>query len=153
MALRHGTYTRGDDGVWRYPWGDVVPGASDLTVGDLRCLGSVPDGVDDDAPVDRVVGMAAPELQAGAMLTTVDIARFAGVSPATIATYRRRGELPEPQAVLGRTPLWSRPVVHHWLATRPGGGWRTDLYGDRAAHDAHQRRIRASRRRHRSRAG
>ena len=152
MQITHGIYTRDEHGTWRYPWGDAVPGARDLTVGDLRCLGTLPADVPDDAPVDHVVGIDAPELRVDVVLTIGDVAELAGVSPATITAYRRRGGFPEPQAVLARTPVWSRPVVEHWLASRPGNGWRTDLYGDRAAHDARVRRRRATRRRERTRA-
>lgn len=52
----------------------------------------------------------------------------ASVSKATIDSYRHRGSLPTPQVVRGRTPLWARPIISHWLATRPGPGWRSDLY-------------------------
>jgi len=76
---------------------------------------------------DLVVTLSAPELHVMALLTVNDIAQAAGVSKATIDSYRHRGDLPQPQVVRGRTPLWSRPVVVHWLAHRPGAGWRTDL--------------------------
>jgi hypothetical protein len=32
------TYTRTVDGTWRYPWGDPVPGATDLTLADVFSL-------------------------------------------------------------------------------------------------------------------
>jgi hypothetical protein len=77
---------------------------------------------------DLIVGMLAPELHVELMLTVGDIAELAGVSKATVDSYRYRGYLPEPQTTRGRTPLWSRPVISRWLATRPGSGWRADLY-------------------------
>ncbi len=77
---------------------------------------------------DLIVGMMAPELHVLTMLTVGDIADAAGVSKATIDSYRYRGYLPEPQIVRGRTPLWARPIVRRWLNTRPGSGWRTDLH-------------------------
>lgn len=77
---------------------------------------------------DLIIGMMAPELQALMMLTVGDISELAGVSKATIDSYRYRGYLPQPQIVRGRTPLWSRPIVHHWMACRPGSGWRSDIY-------------------------
>jgi hypothetical protein len=157
-----GTYRRDGDGVWRYPWDDPVPGAVDLTLGDVLALQI--DGADDGAlpiraltPAERawlrgepgvdgvlvrrpcdgrvpgvsdlVVGMLAPELHVLTMLTVADIGGLAGVSKATIDSYRYRGSLPPPQATRGRTPLWARPIVRRWLQTRPGSGWRTDLYG------------------------
>jgi len=78
---------------------------------------------------DLVVGMLAPELHVLTMLTVADIGEVAGVSKATIDSYRYRGYLPRPQATRGRTPLWARPIIRHWLQNRPGCGWRTDLYG------------------------
>lgn len=95
--------------------------------------------------------MQAPELHVRAMLTIADIAEMIDVAPDTVAAYRYRGYLPEPQAVIGRTPVWSRPVIRHWLRTRPGNGWRTDIYGDRVAHDERMRHVRAARRRRRAR--
>ncbi|MTV27317.1 helix-turn-helix domain-containing protein [Nitriliruptoraceae bacterium ZYF776] len=173
------TYVRGGDGVWRYAWGDPVPGAVDLTLADLL---AIDDGVDTAAvgaalrPVskpelewltgrsecldevlvrpnggrtpnagDLIIGMSAPELHVRTMLTVAEIADLADVSKATIDSYRYRGYLPAPQSVRGRTPLWARPVIRRWLKTRPGCGWRTDIYGDAAT--ARQSRQRPSARR------
>jgi predicted DNA-binding transcriptional regulator AlpA len=156
------TYRRSPGGTWRYPWGEPVPGAVDLTLGDVLAL-ELGDGVEELAvrPLtaaerawlrgetadldavyvrepppghgrgvgDLVIGMLAPELHVLAMLTVGDVARLAGVSKATIDRYRSRGALPPPQAIRGRTPLWARPIVARWLSTRPGAGWRSDLYG------------------------
>lgn len=150
------TYTRGPDAVWRYEWGDPVPGAQDLTLGLARqlclveatreasdtddvlrlCAGfGLPEPVvtDPDDPESAILGVLAPELTASALLTVADVGRLAGVSKATIDSYRYRGYLPEPQFVKVRTPLWTRPVIAHWLAQRPGCGWRTDIYGERSS--------------------
>ncbi len=161
----NGTYAR-IDGVWRYPWGEEVAGATDLTLGDLirididsqcdcaaavsafrpltdaerRWLSGDP-SVGDEVLIrrrpgyrphagDLIIGLLAPELHPLAMLTVGEIAEAAEVSKATIDSYRYRGYLPEPQAACGRTPLWARPIVRHWLATRPGPGWRTDIYAN-----------------------
>jgi hypothetical protein len=162
-----GTYTRDRRGVWRYPWGEPVPGATDLTLADvlalqvqedeLECLAmrplsaaerawirGEPTGIDvvlvrepprggEPGPGDLIVGMLAPELHVVTMLTVADIGELAGVSKTTIDSYRYRGYLPAPQVTKGRTPLWARPIVRRWLATRPGCGWRTDLYGATSA--------------------
>lgn len=153
------TYHRGAEGVWRYPWGDAVPGAEDLLLSDVLAdrdpirfggRGPLPPaspeelewatglcGIDSPITVrhrgrrDLVVGLSAPELVVARMLTVSDIADLSEVSKATIDSYRYRGYLPEPQLVKGRTPLWAAPVVHHWLDNRPGAGWRTDVYGRR----------------------
>lgn len=173
----YGVYERTSDGEWLYPWGDLVPGARDLTVRDVLRLGLVHDGSgtsrdeltdglrndtladhhppgadvdwDADGALDRVVGLDAPELHVRAMLTIADIADMTGVAPDTIAAYRYRGYLPEPQAVIGRTPVWSRPIIRHWLETRPGNGWRTDIYGDRAEYAEQVQHMRATRQRRR----
>lgn len=149
------TYRRDPEGVWRYPWGDAVPGAHDVLLGDVvalhlpppRAAAPSPEDVleiaqryGSDRPLlltrgdgtrDVVLGMRAPELDAPALWTAADVADAAGVSKATIDSYRYRGLLPEPQLVLSRTPLWARPIVQHWLADRPGAGWRSDVYGTR----------------------
>lgn len=173
----YGVYHRTSDGIWLYPWGDPVPGARDVTVRDLLRLGlvhddsdltmghltdslcddelvgrdTVADGVDWEAEegLDRIVGLYAPELHVRAMLTMGDIADMIDVEPDTVAAYRYRGYLPEPQAVIGRTPVWSRPIVRHWLQTRPGNGWRTDIYGDREEYMESLQHRRAARRRQR----
>ena len=91
---------------------------------------------------DLIVGMSAPELQVHTMLTVGDIAELAKVSKATIDSYRYRGYLPAPQVIRGRTPLWSRPVVQRWLQTRPGCGWRSDIYGDAADREEREQVLR-----------
>lgn len=56
-----------------------------------------------------------------------DVAEHWGVSPQTIRTYRsrRRGEMPEPDAVFGRSPVWKPKTIIDF--ERPGQGKRTDL--------------------------
>jgi hypothetical protein len=169
----YGVYERMGRDEWVYPWGEPVPGARDLTVGDVLRLGLADDGsdqsrthlreglkgdtlVDGREPEDldltaedatgEVVGMDAPELHVRAMLTISDIADMVGVEPDTIAAYRYRGYLPEPQAVIGRTPVWSRPVIRHWIQTRPGNGWRTDIYGSREEYAERTAFVRQARR-------
>lgn len=149
LRYANGTYERDGTGVWRYPWGTPVPGARDLTLADLLAI-HAPDAVatrelgraelewlagerDDVGEVlvqqrgrnspttgDLVVGMSAPELHVQLMLTVADVAELAEVTKATIDSYRSRGTLPPPQVRRGRTPLWSRPIIKHWLENRPG---------------------------------
>lgn len=38
--------------------------------------------------------------------TTTDVALYLGVRVATVSTHRKRGQMPEPDMVLGRTPAW-----------------------------------------------
>lgn len=58
--------------------------------------------------------------------TTSDVAAFLGVRVATISTYRRRGQMPEPDLTVGRTHVWrpSRIVTWHESRPRPGVGGR-----------------------------
>ena len=168
----YGVYERRSDGRWMYPWGEEVPGAVDVTVRDVLELGALgavsmspdelgaqvdddplvdpSDDESDDGDLDRVVGLMAPELHVRAMLTVADIAEMVGVARDTIAAYRYRQYMPEPQAIIGRTPVWSRPVIRHWVQTRPGNGWRTDIYGDRRQYDEWVSHRRATRRRRRA---
>lgn len=157
----NGTYLR-DEQAWRYPWGNPVPGARDLTLGDVMTIDGDAEGaaaielfrpltaaerrwLEGDASAisqvplrsrnghrphigDVIIGMHAPELHPMTMMTVGDIAAAAGITKATVDSYRYRGYLPEPQVVRGRTPLWARPIVRYWMATRPGPGARTDIY-------------------------
>ena len=64
------------------------------------------------------LGVDAPELLAHKMLTTLYVARLAGVSDKTITAYLARRQMPAPQLLAGRTPLWSRPIIEQWLDRR-----------------------------------
>lgn len=57
--------------------------------------------------------------------TTSDVAAYLGVRPATISSYRNRGQMPPPDHRLGRTQLWRPGTIINWLGVRPGSGnWR-----------------------------
>ncbi|MFJ8309787.1 MULTISPECIES: helix-turn-helix transcriptional regulator [unclassified Streptomyces] len=62
--------------------------------------------------------------------TVADIADHWGVTPQTIRTYRsrKRGELPEPDKLFGRSPVWKPATIIGFQ--RPGRGARTDLKGE-----------------------
>lgn len=75
---------------------------------------------------DIPFGLCAPELTASRLPGIEDVARLAGVSPATIAAYLSRRRMPEPVMRLGPTPLSSRPIIRQWVAARPGQGRRPD---------------------------
>ena len=68
---------------------------------------------------------SGPDLEAE-WWTTSDVAAFLGVRVATISTYRRRGQMPEPDMTVGRTHVWrpSRIVTWHGSRPRPGVGGR-----------------------------
>src|SRR5207248_7313224 len=75
---------------------------------------------------DIPVVLWAPELAATRLLGIADVARIAGVGPATITAYRARGRLPAPVTRIGNSPVWSAPVIQQWLGSRPGQGtWPT----------------------------
>lgn len=64
----------------------------------------------------------APELTPDQLLDTDGVAALAAVDRSTVAAYLARGQLPEPVARLGNSPVWSRPVIRQWLDSRPGPG-------------------------------
>lgn len=56
------------------------------------------------------------------LLDSSAVAELIGVKPATIRTYRHRGDMPPPDRTIGRTPVWLRDTIDRWLAERPGQG-------------------------------
>lgn len=54
--------------------------------------------------------------------TTSDVAAYLGVRVATVSTYRKRGQMPEPDMVLGRTSAWRPKTIIDWHAQRPRPG-------------------------------
>jgi hypothetical protein len=73
---------------------------------------------------DIPLGLWAPELAATRLVGVADVARLVGVTPATITAYLARRRMPAPVVRIGNSPMWSRPVIHHWLGGRPGQGVR-----------------------------
>lgn len=155
FAAPHG-YRRDRNGVWRYEWGVRVPSARDVTferlvparrradVVALRAttiLDPVREHLDHtslrgwvfahaslwDAVRARPLGLDAPELTLDQLVDTSAAAALARTSASTIRALVSRELFPPPQRRVGRTPLWSIPVLEHWLANRPGRGARTDL--------------------------
>lgn len=59
--------------------------------------------------------------------TIEDVAVHWGVKPETVRSYRSRkkGELPEADRMVGRTPVWRPATIVAFQ--RPGRGARTDL--------------------------
>lgn len=57
-------------------------------------------------------------------LTTDQLAERLGIQRSSVYRYRTRGDIPEPDEYVGRTPLWSAKSVDAWLEQRPGHGWR-----------------------------
>jgi hypothetical protein len=73
---------------------------------------------------DKGAGVADPNAE---YWTVAEIAQHWGVKVPTIRAYRsrNRGELPEPDRIYGRTPLWKPATIIGF--ERPGQGARTDL--------------------------
>jgi predicted DNA-binding transcriptional regulator AlpA len=69
---------------------------------------------------DEVVSMYAPELSPRLLVDTDGVAKMAGRSSRTISNYLARGSMPAPVARLGGSPVWPKPLIRHWLETRPG---------------------------------
>jgi predicted DNA-binding transcriptional regulator AlpA len=65
-----------------------------------------------------VLGMLAPELHPLALLDLDDVARAAGVKPATVRAYLHRRQMPDPVSRAGGSPMWTRPTIEGWLETR-----------------------------------
>lgn len=47
-------------------------------------------------------------------LTSKQLAEILGVSPKTISAYKARGQMPAPDKIYGRTPLWSYETIEKW---------------------------------------
>lgn len=67
--------------------------------------------------------MSAPEMLAHQMIDIYDISEMLGVEPESVSRMMHRGEMPEPQHRAGKHgAMWTRPVIEHWITTRPGRG-------------------------------
>lgn len=51
-----------------------------------------------------------------------EVAAHLGVAPATLYAYRARGQMPEPDGQLGRSPWWRPHTITTWHASRPRPG-------------------------------
>lgn len=67
-----------------------------------------------------VVTLAAPELTGDQLVGLAELAEIAGVAPSTLRAYIARGEgdVPPPQATIGRRSVWARPVAEEWAEQR-----------------------------------
>jgi predicted DNA-binding transcriptional regulator AlpA len=55
-------------------------------------------------------------------LDRASVAAILGVDPATITRYVNRGDMPEPDGHLARSPWWWSSTIDAWQPTRPGKG-------------------------------
>ncbi|MGN2642444.1 helix-turn-helix transcriptional regulator [Nocardia takedensis] len=67
-----------------------------------------------------VVSVSAPELAGDQLIGMTEIAEMAGIAASTLRAYQSRGEaeLPDPQAIIGGRPAWSKPVAADWVEAR-----------------------------------
>ncbi|MGL4743938.1 MAG: helix-turn-helix transcriptional regulator [Dermatophilaceae bacterium] len=75
----------------------------------------------DGLAIDRcIVDLTAPELSASQLLNIPEAAAVAGLNVGTLRGYISRGEneVPAPQAVVGASMVWSRPVIDQWVESR-----------------------------------
>lgn len=68
------------------------------------------------------------------VLTLPDIAAEIGVGVDSIRVYHQRaarnrragaprpGDLPEPDQIIGRSPVWHEKTIENWISRRPGRG-------------------------------
>ncbi|MBF8194003.1 hypothetical protein ITP53_51680 [Nonomuraea sp. K274] len=75
---------------------------------------------DDRGLADNIVKLAAPELVGDQLLNVTQMADLAGIAPSTLRAYiaRNENDVPLPQASVGRSDLWARPVVDEWVEAR-----------------------------------
>ena len=48
------------------------------------------------------------------LMTTTEVAESLGVQRETVAAYLSRGQMPAPDEVFGRTPLWRPATISRW---------------------------------------
>lgn len=51
-------------------------------------------------------------------LTTAEVAKLAGITPASVRTYLNRGTMPPPDGRFGPLLWWHRGTVEGWLVSR-----------------------------------
>jgi predicted DNA-binding transcriptional regulator AlpA len=107
--------------VWTLAWKHTLTAV--LHEGRLTSILRIPVG-EWERRADIPFGVCAPELTATQLLGIGAVAHLAGVTAATITAYLARGRMPAPVTRIGNSPVWSRPVIQQWLASRPGQGAR-----------------------------
>ncbi len=45
-----------------------------------------------------------------------------GIKRTSVHRYRVRGDIPQPDEYVGRTPMWTVETIERWEANRPGRG-------------------------------
>lgn len=52
----------------------------------------------------------------GRVMGVAEVAQLLGVTRSAVSTWRRRGQMPEPWAVLECGPLWWEAQFEHWVS-------------------------------------
>ena len=52
------------------------------------------------------------------LLTIADVAKLAGVKPASIKRYHQTGRMPPPDCTFSLVPVWKRATIDAWLPAR-----------------------------------
>lgn len=68
-------------------------------------------------------------------LDSAALADRLGIKVRSIHRMRSRGDLPDPDRVIGRSPAWRPSTIDRWQASRPGHGWRGRGNEDQAVTD------------------
>ena len=61
-----------------------------------------------------------PLVDPSGLVGPTEMALRIGISPATVRTWKRRRQLPEPLAVVSGVPLWERETVKAWWLAKMG---------------------------------
>ena len=72
--------------------------------------------------MDNIPVTAAIPDPAAEWWTTADVASFLGVHSTTVTNYRKRGQMPAPDATVGRTHMWRPDRIVEWHRKRPRPG-------------------------------
>jgi predicted DNA-binding transcriptional regulator AlpA len=52
------------------------------------------------------------------LYTLSEVEQMCGYAKNTLTSARAKGQMPEPDAQYGRTPLWAQQTIDRWLQTR-----------------------------------
>lgn len=80
-----------------------IPYVWPLATEQIFCLGSLDNGVNIDMLNDEIV-----------YLTSQQVAKLLKLSTGTISAYKARNQMPSPDKVYGRTPLWKLETIKKW---------------------------------------
>jgi predicted DNA-binding transcriptional regulator AlpA len=79
-------------------------------------------------PGGSVAVMDAPDTDAD-WWTIPEVAAYLGVSASTVSAYRARNQMPAPDRVIGRTPVWRPKRIVTWHSGRPSQDRKSSAAG------------------------